>query len=170
MFYPDKLVNFNLYKDGDRVAMLDIELPTLEYMTETLSGAGFAGEMDTPTIGQFSSMSTTLNFRALQKDIVFGLEPFGTMLDCRGSVQEYDSSTAKIKTYGVKLAMMILPKSTDLGKMEVGSMMDTTLEGEISYLKMFVDNVEIIELDKANFICKINGVDYLEEVRNQLGM
>lgn len=167
---PDRLINFKIYKDGNNVAVADIELPNIEYMTETLSGAGIAGETETPSIGQLSSMTTTLNFRTLYAGMSDFIAPQGTMIDCRGSIQEYDNSTGKIIPAPVKVTMMVLPKSTSLGKFEVASATDTSSELEVTYLKLFVNNSLIAEIDKMNFICNIGGKDYLEEVRDHLGM
>ena len=42
---PERLINFNIYKDGIRgvLGVADVELPSLEAMTDTLTGAGIAG-------------------------------------------------------------------------------------------------------------------------------
>ncbi|WP_215508379.1 phage major tail tube protein [Peptoniphilus sp. EMRHCC_23] len=167
---PDKLVNFRVYQDNAPLFNADVELPSLEYMTETLSGSGFAGEMETPTIGHFSSMSIKFNLRTLPTNAYVGLLPTGTMWEVRGSLQQLDKATAKISAYPCLLTVVVLPKTTELGKFEVGATTDTSIEGEVAYMRLVVDNEELVEIDKANFICNIHGKDYLEEVRTHLGM
>ncbi len=45
MKVPEKLINFRVYEDGDDlVGVADVTLPTLDAMTETVKGAGIAGE------------------------------------------------------------------------------------------------------------------------------
>ena len=66
--------------------------------------------------------------------------------------------------------MFVLPKTYETGKFEVGSTTDTSIESEVTYMRMWIDNQEIVEIDKFNYICRINGKDYLEEVRSQIGM
>jgi len=39
----------------------------------------------------------------------------------------------------------------------------------VSYLKVFVGGIPRVEIDKLNFICIINGFDYLAMVRLDLG-
>lgn len=57
MRVPEKLINFKVYKDKtDFIGLADVTLPTLESMTETVSGAGIAGEVDSPTLGHYGSM------------------------------------------------------------------------------------------------------------------
>ena len=62
----------------------------------------------------------------------------------------------------------VVPKNINLGNLTVGDKMGTQTEFEILYLKIFVDGVEVLELDKLNYICRINGVDYLTSVRRTL--
>lgn len=167
---PDRLIGFRLYKGGDFITTADVELPDIEHMTETLSGAGIAGEIEMPAIGQIASMSTTINYRTQTNAQIDFLEPRGTMIDLRGSLQEYDSATGRITSKAVKVTMNVLPKTIGLGKFEVGATTDSSSELEVTYLKMFIDNKEVLEIDKTNYIYKVNGVDYLEEIRQQLGM
>lgn len=167
---PDRLIGYRLYKDGRFITTADVELPDIEYMTETLSGAGIAGEIEMPALGQISSMVTTINYRTQTNAQIDFLEPRGTMIDLRGSLQEYDSGSGRITSKAVKVTMNVLPKSSGLGKFEVGATTDSSSELEVTYLKMFIDNKEVLEIDKTNYIYKVNGVDYLEEIRQQLGM
>ena len=68
MKVPEKLINYRVYKDStDYIGLADVTLPTLEAMTETVSGAGIAGEVDSPTLGHYGSMETVLNWRTLEK-------------------------------------------------------------------------------------------------------
>lgn len=62
---PEKTISFEVYS-GSQLFMdiVDAELPNVEYMSETLSGAGIAGEIDSPTIGHTGNMSVKMKFRA----------------------------------------------------------------------------------------------------------
>ncbi|UTW68684.1 phage major tail tube protein [Anaerobacillus sp. HL2] len=51
---------------------LDVQLPSLEAMTETVKGAGIAGEVDSPVIGHFGSLGITLNY-TLSHDLMIHL-------------------------------------------------------------------------------------------------
>lgn len=170
MNIPDKLIGFTIFKNGKRIGAADIELPTIEYMSDTLSGAGIAGETETPALGQLKSMNAKFNFRTLFSGISEFIEPEGKFTVCRGSIQQYDTGTGQLRPVPVKLTMLGLPKSIALGKFEVGNKTDTSAEVELTYLQVFVDNKEILEIDKMNYKCAIDGKDYLEEVQSQLGM
>ena len=62
------------------------------------------------------------------------------------------------------------PKNLELGKFDVGAATGTTTTLEVDYIKVTVDGSDVLELDKYNYICKIDGTDYLSEVREALGL
>ena len=70
----------------------------------------------------------------------------------------------------LKVVVKTVPKKIDLGKLDVGASQDSSTEFECNYLKVWVDGEEKIEIDKFNFICVIDGEDYLAEVRQNLGL
>lgn len=170
MRIPDKLVGFNVFKGTRLLGAADVTLPNIEYMSETLSGAGIAGETETPALGQISSMTVGITFRALSDEIAEFIEPAGTLLNFRGSLQTYNSASGRIEPYPCSLTVSVLPKTIELGKFEVDATTDTSIEQEVTYMKLYINNREICEIDKLNYICRINGKDYLEEVRAQIGM
>lgn len=61
------------------------------------------------------------------------------------------------------------PKTITPGNLVVGDNMDTETEFEVFYMKIFLGNKERVELDKYNYIYKVDGVDYLASVRSDLG-
>lgn len=52
-----------------------------------------------------------------------------------------------------------------LGKLAVSASTETKSEFELSYIKIEINDKEHLEIDKFNFICKIDGIDYLAQVR-----
>lgn len=171
MKVPEKLVNFRVYLDGtDLVGIADVTLPTLEAMTETVKGAGIAGEIDSPTVGHYGSMELTLNWRTLEKSNVVLASPKGVHLDLRGAQQVYDSAEGKYVTRAAKCVVRGIPKSTELGKFEVGATTDTSNTIEVNYIKVTVAGEDLLEIDKYNFICSISGVDYMADIREALGL
>lgn len=168
---PEKLINFKVYQDGDDLlGVSDVTLPKLEAVTETVKGAGIAGEIDSPTIGHFGSMEVELNWRSLVKRNIVLAKPTGVSLDLRGAVQVIDSATNTLKPVPVKVVLRGMTKNTDLGKLEMGATTDTKNTIEVSYIKIDVDSKTVLELDKYNYIFRIDGEDFLSDVRTALGM
>ena len=119
---PEKLINFKVYQDGnDLVGIADVQLPSLDAMTETVKGAGIAGEFDSPVLGHFGSMETVLNWRTLEKRNIRLAMQTGVNLDLRGAQQIYDSASGKYKVGNVKCVVRGVPKKTELGKLDVGA-------------------------------------------------
>lgn len=168
---PDKLVNFTVYRDGNEfLGTADVVLPSFEAMTDTLSGAGIAGEIDSPTIGHFGSMTTTLNWRTVGKETIRLLQQTSHSLDFRGVQHEYDASTGERKSVGIRVSVKALPKTGTLGNFQVGSTTGTSNELEVIYIKIVIDGKEMLEYDKLNFIYRVDGVDAMSEIRDQLGL
>ncbi|GEB35308.1 phage major tail tube protein [Brevibacillus parabrevis] len=166
----EKLVGYRVYKDGkDFLGTADVTLPSLEYLTETVKGAGIAGEVDSPTIGLFGSMTITLNWRTIEESAIRLAAPQAHAVDFWGSQQVFVQSTGAYDTVAVKLSVRAVPKKFDLGKFEQGAATDSSSEFEVIYLKLTHGEKVLLELDKYNYICVIDGVDYLAKVRAQLG-
>lgn len=171
MNVPEKLINFRVYNNGaDLVGSADVTLPKLNAMTQTVKGAGIAGEIDSPVLGHYSSTEVEINFRNIDKDSITLASPKGHHLDIRGAQQVYDSSTGEYVVKKVKLVVRGVPKTDDLGKLDVGATTDTKLTLECDYVKLSIDGETQIELDKYNYIANIGGVDYLADVRDALGL
>lgn len=171
MNVPEKLINFRVYQGGDDlIGIADVTLPSLESMTETVKGAGIAGEIDSPVLGHYSSMEIELNWRTLEKLNVRLASPTGVQLDLRGAQQVYDSSASAYVVRPVKVVVAGVPKTTELGKLDVGTTSDTKNTIEVNYIKITVGGETVLELDKYNYICNVDGTDYLADVRDALGL
>lgn len=169
---PSLLVNFRVY-DGDSndmIGVADMELPKLEAMTETLKGAGVSGEVDMPVLGHYASMETKLNFRTVDKNSLKISATKSQKLEIRGAQEVYNKATGEVVVVPVKLVVKGMPKSTELGKFEMGSGTDSSLTLETMYLKLSIDGKIKAEIDKLNYIANIDGTDYLSDVRTALGL
>ena len=168
---PEKLTSFRVYLEGeDLVGTADVELPDLEFMTETVTGAGIAGEVDSPVVGHFKSLTVKLKWRTFTKNVAVLAAPKAHHLDIRGSIQVYDAGTGNYRHVPVKVVVKAPPKKAGLGKMETGKPQDNESEFEAVYLKVTHDGQDRIEIDKYNFICIIDGTDYLSDIRANLGL
>lgn len=81
-----------------------------------------------------------------------------------------DTQTGTLKSVPAKVMVRGLPKSTDLGKLEMGATTDTKNTIEVTYIKVTIDGTDVLELDKYNYICSIEGTDYMAAVRTALGL
>ena len=60
----NKVINYSVYvaskKVGDTVS---VELPEIEFLTDSIKGAGIVGEIDLPSLYQVGSMSLSISTR-----------------------------------------------------------------------------------------------------------
>lgn len=167
----DKLINFEVFIAGGRkLGMADITLPSIEYKTATLSGAGIGGEIEMPTPGHTASMELEINWRTLNEDVTKLLAMKAHDLEIRGSNEQYDAGTGEIKSEAVKINVRTLPKKSDTGSYKPADHTDTKSTLEIIYIKIAVAGKVVLEIDKLNYIHFVDGVDYLASVKSDLGL
>lgn len=168
---PTLLTNAKIYNDGDELfGVGDVEVPTFEYMTETLTGLGIGGETDVPVLGHFKSFTSKIKWNAPTEKTFELLKPKAHHLDVRGNIQEYDAGTGEYANKAFKMIMRGTPSKGSSGKVEAGKKMEGESEFNVSYVKLWIGGNEVMEVDIFNFICKINGEDSLDEVRKNMGM
>lgn len=168
---PERLINYRVYLEGNNLAgVATADLPDIEAMTDTVSGAGIAGEVDSPILGHFSSMGLTLTFRTITDDGIKLAGQKSHAIELRGSQQVYDAGNGSYETIPVRISVRGIPKRNGLGSLEVGSTTDSEVELELTYMKIFINNVERLEIDKYNFKYVVDGEDYLASVRDDLGL
>lgn len=167
----EKLTNFTAYLEGtDWLGVVDVELPNIEALSETIKGAGIAGEVDSPVVGHYGAMPLKLNWRTLGEQAVRLTQQKTHAIDFRGSQQVYNAGTGEYEHQGIKISVRAIPKGLEPGKFEVGATTGTANNFECVYIKKEIDGKRVLEIDKFNFIAYINGVDALEAVRKNLGM
>lgn len=171
MNIPESLINYACYVDGSNelVGMVDVTLPDVEYMSETLEGAGIAGGIDSITPGHTNPMNITINFRTLMQKNLSLIAPKSYAFEFRGAMKETNKSTREIETVPVAVAVRAFPKKTALGKLQVAKAMDTNNEFTVDYIKVDIKGRTTLEIDKINMIFAVDGKDYLADVRAALG-
>lgn len=167
----EKITNFMVYEDGlSFMGIADVQLPELESMTEEIKGAGIAGSFESITLGHYSAMTLSMNWRSIEKDAIRLNEPRYHLLDFRVAQQSSDTNSRNLITTPVKHLVRCIPKKLGMGKLEVASSADVSGEYAVNYFATWIGNEKITEIDPPNFICIINGIDWLSEVRAALGM
>lgn len=165
---PQFITNYNMYGDARRLVGVtgDVTLPNFEPVTQTISGAGIAGEVEVPVPGNFKSMSVEVPFRVIDPDMFTLASASGYIsLTLRESQQINDISQGGVTQQGVRIEIRGMLKGLDLGKATAGGATDSKLTVEIAFIAIYIDNVEKIYLDKFNYICRVNGVDILAAAR-----
>lgn len=167
----ERLISYRAFdENGELLGTADVQLPDLEYLSDTIKGAGILGEIDTPIFGHLAQMSMTINWRTLSKPAIFLARPGVHQLEFRSATQIQNAGTGEIDISSTKVTVRCMPKKVSLGKMDVGTASDTNNEFQVTYIKIVQDGEVTAEIDKLNYICIINGVDHMAKVREALGL
>lgn len=169
---PEKLNDFRVFANGspDLKGVADLQLPSFDAMTETLSGAGVAGEYESVTFGHFQSMKFVINWRMITDELIDFLRPEAISVDCRLANQEYDSTAGKHRFRPNRVFVRGQVTKNDLGKAAKGSAYEGSSEVEVTYIKVEREGKTIVELDKINYKFVVDGFDYMAAIREALGM
>ena len=159
---PEKIAGFNGYI-GNTVldGLIDVEMPSVTFLTDTISGPGIAGEIDSALIGQTESMEAVLNFRLPTEQAVKLCAPTGTLLTLRAGMQTRDRSTGEDAPQGLRVSMRIQPKGIELGTLTIGEATETSMTFEVTAISVFIKEKSLLEIDKYSSVFKVNGIDYL---------
>lgn len=169
---PDKINQFNLYlgevKPESKVMGVtdEVTLPTFTYMSETMNLAGFAGEIDSPTVGQLQSAEIEIPFAniaiqtlqiASQDTETITLKAAQEFLDSETRVKHYEGRTITIKG---------MTKVVTLGSLKKGGYGNPSITKEVTYYKDEIEDANgkktvLTEVDKLNGVFKLNDVDQL---------
>lgn len=150
-------------KIGDTTSLT---LPSIERLTDSISGAGIAGEIDVPSVNQFASMETEITIRVTSKEHALLMN--ANQLEYRWLTNNIDTSNVKQTQIGNKAFLTVILKKADEGKIEQGSAQDATFTYEVVAYKRISDGEEIFNIDKLNGVFTINGVNQLGEMSSFL--
>lgn len=167
----DQIINdFAVYEDAkEYYGTAEVELPEISFLTEELQGAGISGKLETVVIGFMEAMTAKFNFRTVTKATVKMTEPRIHNLDCRVAQQIHNSRSGNTETEAIKHIMRTMPKKVSVGKAAPASKADASGEHTVYAYQMYRNGKKEVDLDPMNYICEINGVDYLADVRKALG-
>ena len=172
MSRPEQTIAYRVYWQGkDLLGTAQIEMPQVQYMTETLSGSGLAGEIESPVIGLTQSMSCKMSFTSATPDVFDTLDwTLQPLFECYSALQFADETSGIRDSIGYRINMIGRPKSMSLGSLEQGKKHGNEEELELTRLEILLDGKEKLLIDKLQFIHRVNGKDLLQKVRGQMGL
>lgn len=166
-----KINAYNVYRDSKKLVGLsdEVTLPDFEGLTETISGPGILGEIDEPLLGHFGASEIEVPFRTLNEEM-FDLLAQGQAvnLTLRMSTQAIVESTMATDFMPSRVVIKGKSKGFTGGSAKQGQGTGSSVKVEIIYILVEVNNKKKFELDKLNFVYKVNGEDLLEKVRRQV--
>lgn len=170
MLHPESIIDFKVYEDKtEYLGVAEVGLPSIAYITQTLTGAGIAGNVEAALIGMVDTMTTTMKFRSCTDAAAKLAKPIAHQLDLRVAEQYFDSVGGQRTVEADKYVVKVIPKTFTPGNVAPASPADANGEYSTIYYAAFKDGKKLWEIDPYNYICIIDGVDYMEPVRKALG-
>lgn len=164
------VINFAVYEDSvEYLGMAQATMPNLTALVQSISGVGIAGNVEAVILGHYDAMSLGLNFRTTTEQSIRLSEPRRHNLDLRVAQQEEDPVSGTLVVKKVKHVFVVVPKTETGGTVAPASPMDASGEYAVRYWATYIDGKKVREIDPLNFICYVNGTDYLASVRTALG-
>lgn len=168
MNVPEVINSYNAYHNGTKLIGVTgaVTLPTMDAITEEVSGAGVLGSYETSIPGHYSSMVQEVPFRTLDEDIFELMDPSELVdLTFRGSEQMTVKETGALDWRQVRIVERGRLKSFTPGTLEQGKQMNANVTLEILYLLVETDGIKRLEYDKLNEVFVVNEKDLLEKIR-----
>lgn len=151
-------------KDALFLGTSKVTLPKLEFLTETVAGDAILGETEIIALGQTKTLKVQIELMNLEEKAFLLLDPKGVDLTFRGAKQtETGIQPVKVVVKG-KLS------NFELGDFETAKKMGTKLELITDYISIDINSVNRLELDKKNYVYKVNGIDMLTELKTALAI
>lgn len=164
------VINFAVYEDStEYLGMTQVALPDRSSIVQSISGAGIAGNVEVPVLGHFDAMTLGLNFRTTTPQSVKLSEPRRHTIDLRAAIQNENTVNGAIEVSREKHVFVVVPKNTKGGSIGPSAPSNGSGEYAVRYWATYLDGKKVLEIDPFNFICEIDGVDYLDNVRSALG-
>lgn len=169
MALPNTLKNFNVYADGNSLmgVVEEVTLVKLSRKMEAFQGGGMVAPVD-----------MDLGNEKLEHDITCGgfvaelVKQYGTakasgvLLRFAGAYQRDDTEAVQ----AVEIVTRGRYAEIDFGNAKVGDKSQTKLKASLSYYKLTVDGVVLIEIDALAFIFIVGGIDMLAKQRKAIGL
>lgn len=167
---PESINNFNVYNKTNRIVGVTgaVAIPDFAFLTNTISMAGMAGEYDAPVIGQVGSQKMEIPFAQIDEQTYFKIVKSEEDITLRASLQTRDVETSKIEN--VPIVIVVRGATTEFkpGSIEKGKAVNASITKEVAYIKIMINNVVCLELDKFNSIFIIDNEDLFAKVRAQI--
>jgi P2 family phage contractile tail tube protein len=165
---PQTLFNQNLFIDGVNFQgdVPELSLPKVAVKTEAYRAGGMDGEVDMDM--GMEKMEASFSTNGVRKEAMkfVGLaDQTAFNGSFRGSFKEQ-----KGRFVGTVATVRGMLREVDPGSWKPGDKAEFKYTVSVSYYKLEIDGVVIHELDPVNSVRVINGVDQLQQMRNQLGI
>lgn len=170
MKQPEAYIDFEVYEDKTNfIGVAKATLPNINFLTQQITGAGIAGNVEAVLIGMVDTMSLGLEFRSATDAAVKLMKPEKHKIELRVAEQYWNTTKREKEIMADKYVCIVMPKTFAPGSVAPASAADASGEYSVYYFAGYKDKKPLWEIDPFNYICKIGNKDYMKPVRKALG-
>ena len=167
---PEAYIDFEVYEDVvNFMGISKATMPDLVFLTQSITGAGIAGNVEAVLIGMVEAMTLKLDFRSPNGAAVSLMKPEKHNVELRIAEQHWDTVEVAKHVAKDKYVMVVMPKKLSVGSIAPAAAADASGEYSVYYYAGYKDGKTLWEIDPFNYICVIDGIDYMADVRAALG-
>jgi P2 family phage contractile tail tube protein len=168
---PLQINNYSVWKDGWRfLGMADCTLPKLDNLTDEYKAAGYGGSTNYPVQSHYGDWELIMNFHAITDQSLELMRQQSMNVQLLAGIEYQDPATHMVNIGGWRFSLIILPKTFDLGKLEVGAKQTVAIGAACTYIKASYNGKLMFEKDKVNIVDSVLGTDYAAPIRSAIGI
>ena len=169
--YDQATINYSVFEGSTRfLGTASADLPNISFLTTTLNGSGIGGNIEAVIRGMVDTMTLTLKFRNLQSEAASLITPERHTIELRVVMQVENPVSGELEELPAKHVFTVAPKTLNGGSIAPASTGDPSGEYAVRYWAYYVNSEEQFMIDPLNSICRINGTDWMESIRAELGI
>lgn len=165
------IINFRVYEDGtEYLGLANVQLPNISNKSITVNGAGIAGDINFPVLGQTEALETTIAFTDNPRASEILAEQRVHDLTLMAAHQRFDSVDNEIDVDSIKHNLKVLPMSVTGGTVAPASQQGKSNTYACIYYACYRNGEKVLEVDKIhNKYVDAAGVDRNDAVNSALG-
>ncbi|MEB4780831.1 phage major tail tube protein [Paenibacillus jamilae] len=165
-----RTIKYEAIRNGSQyLGTTTVDLPDIAMLADDVTGAGINGTVNVATLGQTDSMQVTYNFATWEEGYFDLFAQETHTVDLRAGIQSQNRVTGTIDVIPIKITIKGAPKTLSMGSLETAAGSDNSVEHEVTYIKITINGVVKIEIDKFNDVFVVNEVDFGAKIRAALG-
>lgn len=159
---PTVLRDYNVYNQNKKLIGIgeEVTLPSIPFLTSTISGAGIMGEIDLPQLGRTGNIEQEIPFNMMDEEMLSVIgEGFVTTLSLKGANEKINPETGMLEWSGMSATFRGYVTEINPGTAKRADKMDSSIKMSLSYIKYIVNDKTLVEIDKLNGTFILDGKD-----------
>lgn len=167
----NKLTNANIYLDGTSLAgqAEEVDLPKVDPKMVEHKGLGMAGTFELPS--GFDKMEMRIKWNSFYQDAFAKVaDPYSSrQFQVRGNLENYTGPGGRVGQVAYKATVRGTFKGLPGGNFKQNENVEMESMVNVVYFKLEIGQTAVYEFDVFANIYKVNGVDLLQQFRQNTG-